>query len=345
MESVSAQLPVPHAVFKVTMNGKNVTAVLTPYLISVSYADFLEGESDTLDIRVDDAGGRFRGPWYPVKGQTLEIEFGYEGEPLQKAGSFEIDEIEGEGPPDVISIRAVATGVNQPHRTHRSKAYSDTTLASIAHQLASRLKLQVVGDIEPVQIVRITQAHEKDLVFMRRIAEEYGYAFSIKGSQMIFFKRAKLRQSKSVLTLSRIDLTSYRFKDKIMGVVKSAHVAYHYPRKKRLHRYDEQDTDHDVGGDTVALNVRAESVAQAKRKARSALERANENATCLDLTAYGNPKLVAGVNFSLVDMGRFNGVYHIVKSRHDIDHGGGYRTDVEAKRVVDTGKTGVKINV
>jgi len=335
VESVTPKTrkPVPHPVFKVQMNNKDVTAVLTPHLLSVSYVDFLEGEADTLDVRVEDVDGRFRGKWYPAKGQTLELEFGYEGETLQKAGLFEIDEIEGEGPPDVVVIRAIAAGVKSPQRTHQGKAYDNTTLAAIAQQVARRLKLQLKGKIEPIKITRVTQIHENDLTFMRRLAGEYGYAFSVKGSKMVFFKKAELRQCKPILVLNRTDLTRYHIRDKIMGVPKDAQVAYHDPKTKRLKHYKVRNTDVATSDDRIKLNVRAETDEQARVKAQAALDDANADATQLELTVIGNPKLVAGINFSLDGMGRFGGTYQVVRSRHDIERGSGYRTEIEAKRV------------
>lgn len=340
METLMASsLGVAHPIFRIVMAGRNVTADLTPYLLSVSYTDFVEGEADTLDIRLEDAEGKFRGSWYPDKGDVVHFHFGYAGNELQYAGAFEIDEIEGDGPPDVIVIRAIAAGVKHPQRTHQGKAYENTTLAAIAQRVARRLKLQLVGKIEPIKIRRVTQIHENDLTFMRRLAGEYGYAFSIKGSKMVFFKRSELRQCKPILVLYRSDLTRYHVKDKIMGVVREAQVSYHDAKTKRLKHYKVQDTDRAGKGsaseDRLKLNVRVESEEQAKAKAKAALEETNIEATQLELTLFGNPKLVAGINFYLEDMGKFGGTYHVVRSRHDMDRGGGYRTEIEAKRVTE----------
>lgn len=323
----------PHPVFRIVLDGRDVTAHLSPQLLSVSYTDFVEGEADTLDIRLEDTDGRLRGPWFPDKGGLLHMRFGYEGEDLMDAGAFEIDEVEGEGPPDVVVIRAIAAGVKSPQRTREGKAYEDTTLAGIAQAVARRLKLKLVGSIAPIPIRRVTQIFEHDLTFLHRLADEYGYAFNVKGAQMVFYKRAELRSEKPILTLSRADLTRYRVRDKIMGVVREAQVAYHDPKSKRLRHYKVRDTDRAASGDTLKLNVRAESQEQAQAKAQAALEQANISATQLELTLFGNPRLVAGINVELTDLGKFSGIYHIVKSRHDMTRGGGYRTDIEAKRV------------
>lgn len=326
---------VAHPAYLVWMNGRNVTADLTPYVLSVTYTDYVEGQADTVDLRLEDADGRFRGAWYPTKGDMLDLRFGFAGTALQNAGSFEIDEIELDGPPDVVTIKAIAAGVSKPYRTHRGHAYDDTTLAAIAQRVAGRLKLQLVGEIESVPIRRVTQIHENDLAFMRRVSAEYGYAFSVKGKQMVFFKRAELHARNVSLSIARADLTRYRLRDKIMGVVSEARVAYHDAKTKRLKHHTVRETARETSDDKIKLNIRAESSEQARLKAEAALEAANSEGTLLEGDLYGLPGLLAGVNFELSDMGALSGVYHTEMSRHTMDRGGGYGTSFEAKRVRD----------
>lgn len=342
MEALTgAAAPVASPAFTLVMNGRDVTADLSPYLVSVRYTDFVEGEADTLDVRLEDVAGKFRSAWYPVKGDTLALHYGYSGKALRSAGSFEIDEIEGEGPPDVVTIRAIAAGVKHPYRTHVGKAYDNTTLAAIAQRIARRLKLRLVGPVESIPIRRVTQIHENDLTFFRRLADEYGYAFSIKGQNLVCVKRSVLRAAPATITLAPGDCSSVRWRDKIMGVVTESTVSYHDAKTKRLQHYKVQDTERAKSGessaDQVKLNRRAESAGQARAQAQAALEAANIEATQMELTLFGDPRLVAGINFNLVGMGRLSGVYHIVRTRHDIERSRGYTTDVEAKRVKPSG--------
>jgi len=335
METVSSSTRIARAPrFEITMAGHNVTAALTPYLLSATYTDYVEGQSDTLEIAVEDTDGRFRTTWYPTQGDALQLKLGYQDTTLLDCGGFEIDEIELEGPPDTVSIRAVSAGVLRPQRTHMGRAYESTTLATIARQVAVRLKLSLVGTIEAIPIRRVTQINESDLTFLHRLAGEYGYAFSVKGTRLVFAKRAELRAAKVVLTLSRSDLARYRLRDKIMGVVHEAQASYHDPKTKRLRHYKLRDTSRAAASaDKVKVVTRAESDEQARAQASSALAEANIEATALTLTVEGDPRLMAGVNFTLTDMGKLSGTYHVVMSRHTIGRSDGYTTEIEAKRV------------
>lgn len=330
----SSLTTVPHPIFQITLAGRQVTADLSPFVLRVSYTDYEEGQSDTIEITMEDMDKRFLGSWYPTKGDRVHLKMGYQGESLLDCGEFEIDEIELTGVPDTVTLRALSAGVTRPQRTHNGRAYDNTTLSAIAQRVAARLKLTLVGKIAPIKVTRITQVHENDLTFMRRLAGEYGYAFSVKGAKMVFFKLTELHQSKPVLTLRRGDLKRYTFRDKIKDVVKQTKVAYLNPATGRKLSHVVRDTNLQTSGDTLKLNVRVENQEQAILKAEAAMTRQNLESTVATATVEGNQKLVAGVNYTQADMGNLNGDYHIVMTRHEIERGGGYTTELEAKRVV-----------
>jgi phage protein D len=331
---VEALNGVPHPVWDLRLAGKVITRDLAKYVLSVTYEDHEEGEADTVDVAVEDVEGKFRGDWYPTKGDSLSLRIGYEGSPLVSCGEFEVDEITLAGVPDVVTIRAVSAGVTKPRRTRQGKAYENTSLRAIAEAVAKRAKLTVVGTIEPIAIRRTTQIYENDLEFLRRVAGEYGYAFSVKGNQLVFIKRADLAQVKAAITLARTDIRPYSFRDKIKDVVAQADATHHDPKTKSLKRAQATGaTDEEVSGDTLKINVRAETPAQAKAKAGAAIEAANREATTCEGTTFGDPRLVAGINVTLEGFGALSGVYHIKRSRHTLDRSGGYRTEFEARRV------------
>jgi phage protein D len=135
--ALTDQLPtavakVPHPVFVLSYEQKNITNDITPYVRSVTYTDYLSGQSDELEVELEDADGRWVRHWYPGKGDTLSLKIGYEAAPLLPCGAFEIDEIEFAQPPATVSIRGLATGVKKSVRTRVGRAYENTTLAAIA---------------------------------------------------------------------------------------------------------------------------------------------------------------------------------------------------------------------
>jgi phage protein D len=85
----------------------------------------------------------------------------------------------------------------------------------------------------------------------------------------------------------------------------------------------------ETAGAILRAEVRVETVEQAEEKARSLLAAANRLRVTGSLSLQGDPRLVAGANFDLVDMGRLSGRFSIQKSTHSMARGGGYGVEVE----------------
>jgi phage protein D len=338
MQSASDALPVPDPVVTIKWAGKDVTGDISPYLVEVTYIDFMEGESDSLEIVVEDVDHRWIGAWYPQFGDKLQAWIGYKDAKALPCGEFEIDEVELSGPPDIMRVKALAAGVKRSVRTRNGRAYENTTLANIAATIARRNQLKLAGKIEKVAIRRVTQSYETDLVFLKRLAQQYGYSFSVRGGYLHFFKRTEIKGSEPTLIIRRTDVTRYRFRDKIHGVAAVATVDYHDPKTKRRRKHrvaDKNAKTNARGVDELKVVARAENEEQARLKAAAAIDRQNEDQTGLTLNMPGNVKMAAGVNLTLEGFGHFNGKYTITQSRHRFSRSQGYDTEAELKRVRD----------
>lgn len=336
--SVDNGFPIHEPTVTIKWSGKDVTGDITPFLIDVTYTDFMEGESDSIEFSLEDAQGSWIGPWYPQFGDTIEAWIGYRDDTMLPCGVFEIDEIEFSGPPDVVRVKALAAGVKRSVRTRNGRAYENTTLADIAATIARRNKLKLIGKIEKIAIQRVTQVYETDLVFLKRLAEEYGYSFAVRGGYLNFFKRADLKTSKPTLVITRSDVTRYRARDKVHGVAAVATVNYHDPRTKKTRKHkvtDKAAKTNAHGTDELKVIARAESQEQAKLKANAAIDRQNEDQTSMTLTMPGNVKVVAGINVSIVGFGHYDGKYTVTQSRHSLGRSAGFGTEAELKRVRD----------
>jgi uncharacterized protein len=329
-------VPTPKVV--VLYAQKDITTAITPALIDLTYTDYMEGESDSIELALEDADRKWQDAWYPTHGDKINVQLGYADAPLLPCGDFEIDEIWLDGPPDTVRIKALSAGVTRSVRTRNGRAYDDVTLADIAATIAKRNKMTLVGTIDKIKIKRVTQVYETDLTFLKRVAEGYGYSFSVRGSKLVFFKRADLKAADTTLTIDRQDVSHYSFRDKVHGIYASATVTYHDPRAKVTRKRKVKDVvaagnRHSV--DDQKINVRAEDDAQARIKADAALDRANGDQTGASLTMPGMVKAMAGINVLLTNFGRMSGKYTITQSRHRVARGSGYTTEIELKRVRD----------
>jgi phage protein D len=329
-------VPTPKTI--IVYEGKDITLAISPALIEISYTDNMEGESDSVEMTLEDTERRWQNQWYPSHGDVVNVQLGYLDSPLLPCGDFEVDEIELEGPPDTIRIKALAAGIKRSVRTRNGRAFDQTTLEAIAKQVAERNKLTLDGTIETVNIARVTQVYETDLTFLKRVAEEYGYSFSIRGSKLTFFKRADLKKAAPTLTIHRQSVSSFRFHDKVHGVAAQGTASYFDPKTKEVKTATVEDPTAEGNAhsaDELKLNVRAEDEQQAKLKADAALDKSNEDQTGGSLTLPGEVRLMSGVNVTLVGFGKMSGKYTVTQARHRISRNSGYGTEVDLKRVRD----------
>lgn len=356
METLMVRRPadVPQPCFELTYNGKSITADIAPFVLGITYTDHLSGESDELEVELEDSDGRWLDSWYPDKGAAMTLKLGYLSQHLIPVGRFDIDEVGYGGPPSTIRIRALATGVQKAVRTRKGRAYEDTTLAAIAQRVAKAHKMTLVGKIEAIAIDRATQYHETDLAFLSRLAEEYGYAFKVteNNSKLVFWKSADLHLSRVVRSYGPEQLISWQATDKLSGVPSSAQVKYHDPNAKKLVVYDVKNGETSVAGSTDAgksasadsakLTRRAPSKQAAEAQARADLDRRLLDRTSMEITVEGDPLLAAGSILALTGFGKLSGRYTTIRATHRISRGDGYISTLELKRVAPTSKSKAK---
>lgn len=345
--------PIP-TYFKITYNGKDITADITQYLIDLSYTDNVTGVSDDLEIKLEDVDGKWQNEWYPNKGALLNFTLGHQGGKVIQPNSLEIDEFEldlSKGSGDVVTIKAISGGINKALHTKRSHAHENKTLGEIVRTVAAKYNLTVVGTIENIAIGRVTQHREKDLTFLARLADEYGYSFSVKGSKLAFVKLTTLEAATKVATIDRTDCITLNIKDKGISVYQAANVVSHNPNQNKLIKssYTVKQVANNDGvqfnylepaGTSLEVRTKTENEAQANVKSQAALHKVNSLQQTGDLTLPGNPLLVAGVNFELTGAGRLSGIWNILKSTHSANKAKDYTTAIEFKRIVPATQSG-----
>lgn len=316
-------------IFKIEYNQKDITKDVSNQVLNIEYTDFEHGQSDEITITFDDTQKLWQNSWIPAKGDSLRVFIGYEGEKLLNCGIFEIDEIEFATPPDILTIKAIATGITKALRQNNSVAYENKTLKQIASEVAQKHSLTLVGEIEDVRVERITQNQERDLTFLKKLAEQYGYIFKIAEDNLVFYKTEKLTGADAAKILYKSDLSRITLTEKTSKNYKSVTVSYHNPKTGKKVTATAKN-ENCVKGDILKINERCENKQQALLKAKAALAKGNNTIEgSIDLV--GNPNLVAGLNVELKDLGYFSGKYHITQTRHFIDRTAGYGTGLEVK--------------
>lgn len=325
------------AQYIVSYNGVNITADISAYVTSLSYTDKTEGESDELELVLEDSTGIWKNEWYPEKGATITAQI-VMGQNTLDCGTFTIDETSGSGgrdDGDTFTIKAISNGISDRLRTIRGYAHENKTLAQVANTIASEYGYTVVGDIPSITLQRCTQYRETDLAFLHRISVQYGALFSIKGTQLVFTSIYSIQGRAAVATIDRTDLISYNITDKTANTYLQARSQYFHPRQKRVISSTSTNTDTGFHRSSNFLEIRTrnESDQQAQLKAQTALYNSNNRQQEGAITIEGNVLAMAGNNVTLTSLGNYSGTFQISQSKHDVSRDGGYTTTLDIKRL------------
>lgn len=329
---MTAQQPI----FKIFYNQKNISKEISQFVTSVTYTDKMTGETDELEINLEDSDGRWMADWYPGKGDKLKLQMGYD-DSLLDCGEFEIDQIEMSGPPSTVVIRGMATWVTSAIRTRKSRANDGQTINDIASKIAKDNGFELIGFIPTIRIARSNQYRETDLGYLNRLGDEYGFAFNVRGKKLIFTSLFDIEDRRQVLEIDVTELMDYSFKDKVTQLVQRAVVVYQNPKTGQKVETDvkanQDQIDFTYIKDVAKIYSKTEDKSQAEQKAKALLHKYNTLQQEGTITIPGYSLCVAGNNILVTGLGVISGKYHIMSSTHTINKNGGYTTSLEIKRI------------
>ncbi len=317
--------------------GVNITADVSQMVLAIRYVDRLDGASGELEVDLEDSAQLWQGPWYPALGDVVGLQIGYSGEALLDCGEFQIDELELDGPPDVMRLRCLAAYITPAMRTANTVAYENVGILEIAAQIAAKYGLVMVTasseSESDVEFARVTQRRQMDLEFLKRLAREHNFDFTIRAGQLIFYARPSLESVPAVLTIVRSDTIRFSFRNRTRRIYDGAEFSYFDPDTKQLITQSAAADSPSPTGDTLKIVARCENAQQALVKAQAALHLHNMVFVDASLEAPGTTVLVAGNNVQLSGWGALDGTYLIETARHHLARATGYSTSIAARRI------------
>lgn len=326
-------------------NGYDLSIDLAGYLLDFSYTDAAPGESDDIQITLEDRENKWQSPeWMPMQGDSIQAEIrtiGWEkpGEikrlPL---GSFEVDSVAMGGPPDTVTIKATSLPIKGTARQEkRTKAWEKVTLRSIAAEVAKRagLKLTYLAPVNPTY-ERVDQTEQEDLAFLYSQAKEEGIAVKVSSGQLVLFDEFEFEKADPVATFTRgkDDILSYKFDwSASYAAYVACEVSYTQAKKKQTIKVRYVPPGAPAVGPVLKINEQAANEAEALRKARKILRDKNKEMSLASMSLMGDTRLAAGVTILVSGFGTFDGKYLIVSASHNIGSGG-YTTNITMRQVM-----------
>nr|WP_305793113.1 contractile injection system protein, VgrG/Pvc8 family [Sedimenticola hydrogenitrophicus] len=153
--------------------------------IRLTLSDRKGFEADQLDIAVDDHAQNVA---LPRRGAKVNVAIGWVGGPLVDKGLFVVDEIEHNGPPDRLTIRARSVDFRESFKTQQTRGWHDTTLGALVTTLAKAH--QLIPAISPalaaIAIPHMDQTNESDGNLLTRLGRQYDAIATIKSGRLLF---------------------------------------------------------------------------------------------------------------------------------------------------------------
>ena len=327
---------------KCLYDSQDISQDIAAFLKSFTVNEVLGGEADEAEISLHDREELWMGDWLPELGATMDItlqiqNWESEGDTRELPfGKFDVDEISISGWPHEVKIKLISVpvtgGMNSVKKT---RAWEKVKLSQIAQDIANGAEMELFYDTEedPMQ-ERAEQSEQTDLSFLQKLCKDAGLSLKITDKKIVIFDVSKYEKEDPVLTITNgtSAVKSFECRQTVHQIYKACHVKYKHSKKDELIEFTFTDPRREKG-ETLEINEKVESVAEAEKLAKKKLREKNLEETAVSLTMVGNFALLASNTVELKNFHTFDGKYLIMKSSHEV--GSGYTTKVDLRRVID----------
>jgi uncharacterized protein len=328
---------VPEPLWKVIYEGDDITGDIAPEVMEIEWEEHLGGQAADISITVVDPSGKWRSSSYPQPQDEIDLYIGYAGATLLHCGTFTLDELEFDGPPDKVMLKGVESWTSAPLRTASNFAYENMTFSQIAQAVAGRLGWSCVNlPTDPdTPWGRRTQTleHGGDINFLRMISNEANYEFNVRPPNIVFYSRAAIdaQPPSNTITRAMVNRYSFRFQSAAEVTYGSSTVSYLDPTTKQVFTSTATMDGKPPTADKLNIVERLENNQQASLKAQSRLFELNMLMYQATFTMPGTINFRAGQTASLPagDWGVFGGTWTVASAKHRLRaRSGGYTTDL-----------------
>jgi uncharacterized protein len=327
--------------FRIQVNGKDLAGAIVGRVKSISIADAAGFEADTAELCLADDDAEPIA--LPPTGAELRVWLGY-GTQLQDMGLFIVDELEPEGWPAQLTIRARAAPYEATKagrldlQTQKTRDWpKGTKLGAMVAKIAKEHGMQatVGASLQGIALPHFDQVDESDISFLVRVTRKYDAVVKPGAGRLLVVKRGEAKTASGTalppVTIRAQDCTRWSMNISardIQGTV----VAYYHDRGAAKRQHVQAGS-----GDPVRrLRHAFPDQASALKAAQGELDKRTRQQNKLSLSAPGNALLTAEGALRLE--GFRQGVpldWVVSRVTHRYDTGTGYSCDVEAAKPND----------
>lgn len=334
---------------------KDISAAVADYLVSCSYTDNIGGQADDLTLTLEDRAGLWSDSWFPSTGAMLDVTLHVynwsslaEGEKTLELGKFQIDEIEVQGSPSTVQIRATTVLQDTPLQgVKKNRTWENISIWKCADDICKENGMKVFWDCdENPNLDHVEQSDESDLAFLQKVCKDAGFSLKAGIEQLIIFDEKKYEAKDAVIKLVRPGtagassedmiainaFTGWNLRAKTRDIYYKCHVKYSKGKDKQVIETTFTAPGR-TSGQTLEVSEQVANLEEAERLAKKKLREKNANEVTANFAGAGNISLLAGITVELTNFGKFDGKYIITKASHDI--GSSYTTSIDLRRCLD----------
>ena len=360
------------AAVEVTFDGTDITSSIRPYLLSLTYTDSEEDQSDSLQIQLQDRDGLWLESWLNKAVEasaasklsmsaTITPENWGSGGGSLPTGRFELDSVDAGGPPATVTIKGSSLAYGSSIRqTKKTKAWENYSLSGIANEIAGNAGLTCMYEAaRNPTYKRKEQTKKSDITFLSELCHDEGISLKCTDGQLVLFDQSVYEALPPVATIKKDG-------GRILPAAPQAHGAYGKDPKclayetynlstgaaetqygscrvsyrdaasgKCIEGIAKADGDDGDSEQRLEITAMVSSAGEAKALAEKHLRLHNKFNRSASFTLPGNTALVAGVTVMLEGFGGWDGKYMVKQATHTV--GGGYTTKIDLRKVLSGG--------
>ena len=334
---------------EIAFDGADITNSIKPYLLSVTYTDNEEGETDDLQVKVQDRDGEWLQSWLDraiaaAAGAKLTFSAAFTqknwgNDATLPTGDFELDGVSYDDPPATAAVKGTSLPFSAPIRqTKKSKAWENYALSGIAGEIAGAngLRLLFESANDPFY-ERVEQRKTSDSAFLAKLCKDAGISLKATDGALVLFDQAVYEAKPPVRTIRKGAKGGYTKVSLSTGAAEtqygSCRVSYVDPGSGKCiegtYSANEEET-----GQCLEISAKVSDAGEAKALAEKRLRLHNRLTRFASFSFPGDPALVASVTVQLEGWGGWDGKYIIKRAVHTVDTSG-YTTKINARRCLE----------
>lgn len=313
-------------------SGVSITTALGNFQSSFTFTEVAGGGSDSISLSIVDRDGLWISSWFPSNKDSIRASIHVSdwctaGDSFSlDCGIFTIDDVSASGAPTKLTIGAVSapadTGFSE---TKRDKTWEGVTVQQVAQGVADNAGITLsylAGDIP----IRSLEQSDTDSAFLKNLCETYGLSMKVYSRKLVIFDREEFKKKAAVRSIGKADMKSWNYSETLAGTYTGVEYKYTDP-------FSGSDITYSRGTNERLLTAsgKADDWADAERKAKAALNKANHGSTSMSVQLMGLPAIAAGVNVQIYGIGKPDGKYYVDEVSHSMS-GSGYTTSLKLSK-------------